>query len=100
MNYPPYYKEHMRLAILRLLSEVPNYRLNSSTVREGLKAWAFTTSQASFMAELQFLAQSGLIILEDNPIKPSIKIISITECGLDVAQGHIIFEGVAKPSPK
>ncbi len=99
MTYNKYYLAQLRLAILRVLSELPAYGCNSSTLKDGLKAWAFDVPSATFSAELQWLADSGLITLEDNQIKPTIKMLKLTERGLDVASGLTKAEGVAKPSP-
>ncbi len=99
MTYNAYYLAQMRLAILRVLSELPGYGCNSSTLKDALKAWAFDIPSATFSAQLSWLADSGLISLEANQIKPSIKMLKLTERGLDVASGLTKVEGVAKPSP-
>ncbi len=99
MIYNDYYLSQLRLVILRILSEVPAYTCNNSALKEALKAWAFDVSLISFQSQLEWLRDAGLITIEDNEIKPSIKILKITQRGLEVSQGLSEAEGVAKPSP-
>lgn len=98
-KYAAHYNGQLRLALLRLLAEVPNYQLNSSALNDCMRPLGFNVGRTYLNGQLHWLDESGLVNMENNEFKPDIKIITLTTQGLDVAQGLATFEGVARPSP-
>ncbi|MDO6542804.1 VpaChn25_0724 family phage protein [Photobacterium sanguinicancri] len=89
-------REHQRLVILRLLSEVPGYDLNESIIQDGLDRYGLDISRDALRAELEWLCELGLIILEK---LGSTYIATLTGRGEDVASGRAKVSGIKKPRP-
>lgn len=93
------FKEHMaedrRLCILRLLSESQG-RANDSMLQTALdKLGHRRISRSAIRADIQFLAQRGLVSEE---WVETILVATITERGVDVAEGREEVEGIKKPA--
>ncbi|MGF1680207.1 MULTISPECIES: VpaChn25_0724 family phage protein [Photobacterium] len=89
-------REHQRLVILRLLSEVPGYDLNESIIQDGLDRYGLDISRDALRAELEWLSELGLITLEK---LGSTYIATLTGRGEDVASGRAKVSGIKKPRP-
>ena len=97
MSYLETVQEHLRLTILRLLSEDPDYTLNDSILTDLTGEYGFTPSRDKVRTELAWLKEQGLVIIDNDP---GITIATLTERGLDVAKGRVIVPGVKRPSPR
>ncbi len=96
MNTPfaDYLRQDQRLVILRILSELPQYRSNSSVINNLLTQFGHSPSRDQVKAELFWLAEQGLLQLED---LGSVLVVALTERGADVAAGRAVVPGVSKP---
>lgn len=97
MKYEQQVREHVRLTILRLLEEDPNYTMNDSMITDLVPAYGFSQSRDQIRTALAWLREQGLIIYGDNP---DIVIAQLSERGADVALGRITVPGVKRPSPR
>lgn len=93
-------REDRRLVLLRLLSEQPGYRANSSNLHAGLHALAVPASRDDVTTDLHWLCDQSLVLLESVPEVPDLVIASITSRGDDVAKGRVIVPGVRRPGPQ
>lgn len=85
----------LRLVMLRLLTESGS-PLNSSILRKGVAAVGNPATSDQCRAELRWLADQGLIDLED--LGGDLLIAHLLERGEEVATGAAIYEGVARPA--
>lgn len=96
MNTPfaDYLRQDQRLVMLRILSEMPAYRSNSSVIHTVLHQFGHSPSRDSVRAELAWLAEQGLVKLDD---AGAVLVVTLTERGADVASGHAVVPGISKP---
>jgi hypothetical protein len=94
-QYQQMLAEDRRLCILRILEEAGG-TANDSVLHTALEMWGHTKQpRQNIRADLQFLVNCGL--LTDEFLK-NIQIVTLTQRGLDVAQGRLSVDGVKKPS--
>jgi hypothetical protein len=93
-------REDRRLVLLRLLSEQPGYRANSSNLHAGLYALGVPGNRDDVVTDLAWLRDQGLVKLETVPEVPGLHVASITSRGDDVAKGEAQVPGVSRPSPR
>lgn len=96
MSYVEHLKEDARLVLLRTLSELPQYRSNSSVLYGFLGRYGHSFSRDQVRTELHWLAEQGLIQIEEN--LDAVLVVKLTERGEDVATGRIKTHGVKRPS--
>jgi len=97
MNYKDLIIEDIRLVILRCLEEDAGYALNESVLASIMPVFGHHISRDSIRTELQWLAEQGLVTVED---VMSVSVASITKRGVDVARGTAIVPGVKRPGPR
>ena len=95
MSYEQTIQEHLRITLLRLLYEDPDYTQNDSLLTDLSEAYGFTPSRDKVRTELAWLAEQGLVTIDDGKII----IAMLTERGADVARGRVTVPGVKRPSP-
>lgn len=95
-NYAQALSAERRLVILRILSELPSYRANSSTLYTLLGQWAHHPSRDQVKTELRWLQEQQLIDVEDIA-GGDVLVATLTERGQDVATGRAIVDGVQRP---
>ncbi|BCS94603.1 hypothetical protein DSLASN_02350 [Desulfoluna limicola] len=95
MSYEQTIQEHLRITLLRLLYEDPDYTQNDSLLTDLTEAYGFTPSRDKVRTELAWLAEQGLVTIDDGKII----IAMLTERGADVARGRVTVPGVKRPSP-
>lgn len=95
--FAEHFNKSFRLAILRLLEEAPAFQANAAVLQSAAGAMAFRVSRDQVMTQLDWLAEQGLIRLED---VGHIRIAHLTDRGHDVAKGYITSTGVDRPSPR
>ncbi|MBU0972312.1 MAG: transcriptional regulator [Proteobacteria bacterium] len=90
-------REHLRITILRLLHDDPDYTLNDSLITDLTADFGFTPSRDKVRTELSWLKEQGLVTTDNDP---HITIATLTERGADVAQGRVTIPGIKRPSPR
>lgn len=93
-------REDRRLVMLRLLSEQPGYRMNSSNLHAGLHHLAVAASRDDVATDLHWLRDQGLVLLETVPEAPSLSLVTICARGYDVAAGNTTVPGISRPTPR
>ena len=96
MSFKNHLIEDMRLVVLRSLSEMPQYRSNSSVLHSFIVRYGHSFSRDQLRTELHWLAEQGLIVIEEN--LDTVLVVKLTERGGDVANGLITTHGVKRPS--
>ncbi|WP_373389002.1 ArsR family transcriptional regulator [Pseudomonas alcaligenes] len=95
-QFADYLRQDQRLVMLRILSELPQYRSNSSVLTSLLGEFGHHPSRDQVKAELTWLGEQGLVKVEDIG---SVLVVTLTERGADVAAGRASVPGVSKPRP-
>jgi len=97
MSFASRMEEEARLVILRVLSEQPDLRVNSSMLRDELDAlWGINRTRDWLHVQLGWLAEMGAITVQD---VATVKIATLTARGLDHVERRIVLPGVKRPSP-
>ncbi len=94
MSFSEYLRRDVRLVSLRILSETPSYRANSSVLSNLLHQFGHSVTRDQVKTELRWLEEQGLLKLEE---AGSVLVATLTERGQDVAEGRAFVDGVAKP---
>ncbi len=94
MSFADHLRKDVRLVSLRVLSETPGYRSNSSVIVSCLDRYGHAVTRDQMKTELRWLAEQGLVELEE---AGSVLVAKLTERGQDVAEGRAVVDGVAKP---
>ncbi|MDR1656145.1 MAG: ArsR family transcriptional regulator [Deltaproteobacteria bacterium] len=89
--------EDRRLVILRLLSSVPDYSLNSIVLGVAVQEQAHVGSFDVIRSDAAWLAEQGLVTIK-NP-SPDLMVLTLTPRGKDVARGSSRVPGVKVPEP-
>jgi len=88
----------MRLVLLRLLSQAPSYTFNSSILHKLMgEQTGYKIPRDKAVTELCWLQEQGLVTVKDGI---GCIIATITQRGLDVADGSATVPGVNRPSPR
>lgn len=93
-------REDRRLVILRLLSEQPEYQLNSSNVHAGLQHLGVHATRADLLQDLRWMAGEGLLNLESLADIENLYTCTVTHAGWEVARGMESVTGVSRPAPR
>lgn len=94
------YREDRRLVLLRLLSEQPGYRTNSSILHAGLDKLGISATRDDVLTDLSWLRDQGLLRLDQILEVTNLYVAEITNRGADVAHGRAVVPGVSRPSPR
>lgn len=97
MSFKELITQDQRLVVLRVLSEA-GYDANESIISDGLDLYGHDISRDLVRTHLNWLEEQGLLTIER--LKDGYMVASITQRGLDVAQGRVAVEGVKRPRPK
>lgn len=87
-------RRHMRLSILIVLKDAPQYRCNDSIMRDALRTFGFEPSRDQVRGELHWLAEQGLIEVSE---AGKLLIGRATTRGVDVAEGLSRHPDVQRP---
>lgn len=96
MSYADFITEHARLSVLMALKDSAGYQSNSAVLRDELERFALRLSRDQVNGVLAWLAEQGLVRTE--PLG-QVLVVTLTQRGLDVAEGTAIVPGVKRPSP-
>jgi hypothetical protein len=97
MSYSETIVEHLRLTVLRLLDEQPDFALNESLIFDLVEPFRFGLGRDALRVQLAWLAEQGLDGLAD---VYGLKVATATERGIDVARGRVVVPGVRRPGPR
>ena len=97
MAFEQFEQEDRRLVILRLLAEDADYRVNSSILQQGIDLYGHSVSRDRLHTDLNWLAEQDLVTLEKID---SVMVVTLSQRGLDVANGRAVVPGVKRPGPK
>lgn len=92
--YTDYLRHDIRLVILRLLTDMPGYRANSSVLNTALDHYGHSTSRDQTKTELQWLAEQNAVSLSE--VGP-VLVATLTERGQDIAAGRARVPGIQRP---
>jgi Fe2+ or Zn2+ uptake regulation protein len=94
MSYSRTVMENRRLDILSLLAESPQYEASQALIYRALPV---ASSADVVAADLSWLEEQGLVSLH---AVSGLQLATITQRGLDTAQGRCRVPGVARPLPE
>ena len=94
MSFAEYLRKDLRLVALRVLSETPGFRANSSVLSNLLDRFGHAVTRDQMKTELRWLSEQGLVELDE---AGSVLVAKLTERGQDVAEGRAVVDGVARP---
>ncbi|HHH12945.1 MAG TPA: hypothetical protein ENJ98_01795 [Thiolapillus brandeum] len=97
MSYRDIVAADLRLVILQALEEDPDYSHNDAVLQRMLDAVGHSVSTDRLRTELAWLAEQGLILI--NEIEDLV-VSKLTARGEDVALGRTRVPGVARPRPE
>lgn len=95
MSYADYLRKDVRLVVLRILTEMPSYRANSSVLTNVLDQFGHAVTRDQVKTELRWLAEQGLLEVNE---AGSVLVATLTERGQDVAAGRARVDGINRPS--
>ena len=88
--------EHRRLELLKLLREAADYTGHEAWLSSELIRLAFGCARDTLRADLAWLDEQGLIIAQQ---PGGVWLATLTQRGLDVANGVARVPGVTRPGP-
>lgn len=88
--------EDQRLVILQALEQDPDYSHNEHVIGRVLSAMGHTVSSDRLRTHLAWLAEQGLVTIED---VAGLQVAKLTRRGEDAALGRARVPGVARPRP-
>lgn len=98
MDYADHFSKHVRIAILRVLAAAPAWRANSSILHSATDSLGLTATRDQIRGELAWLAEQRLVTTVDHA--GGLVVATLTERGVDVAEGRTVVPGVQRPTPK
>lgn len=96
-SFAELWREDRRLVILRTLAETSGYSCNDSILQTILVTFAHKCSRDQVRSELAWLQEQGYLTYD--VLETGTYIATITQSGIDVAQGNITVPGVKRPGP-
>lgn len=93
-DFTQHLRQDQRLVLLRILSEMPSYRANSSVLVGLMEKLGHTMTRDQVKTELRWLAEQGLLTVED---AGAVIVATLEERGQDVADGRAKVDGIARP---
>ncbi|MHB9021316.1 MAG: VpaChn25_0724 family phage protein [Halothiobacillus sp.] len=95
-KYAEIIAEDRRLVLLQALNESPDYALRETVLVRLLAGERLAIGTDDLRIELRWLADRGLVDVEYHD---EVQAARITVRGIDVANGHMQVEGIARPRP-
>jgi hypothetical protein len=92
-------REESRLQALRCLVAVPDYTAPDMLLHQALLDKGLKVSLSGVRVELAWLNEQGLVVTQRPGGAAGFTIATLTERGLDVANGLSLVPGVARPRP-
>lgn len=95
-KYKDLVAQDRRLVLLQALNESPDYALRETVLVRLLAGERLAIGTDALRAELRWLADRGLVDIE---FHDDVQAARITVRGIDVANGHVLVDGIARPRP-
>lgn len=95
-KYTEMINEDRRLVLLQALAQSPDYALRETVLVRLLAGERLAIGTDALRAELRWLADRGLVDIE---FHDEVQAARITVRGIDVANGHVLVDGIARPRP-
>ena len=95
-RYAELLEQQRRLVILRALAEAASYSANTSLLADVVDHLGVPSSRAQVEGAVSWLAELGLVTCREIA---TVRIVQITERGLDVAAGRAVVPGIKRPAP-
>jgi hypothetical protein len=89
--------EDRRLVILRMLENSPSYTANESLIAIVLLDFGHGASRDTVRIDFAWLKEQGLLSIEEIA---TVQIATLTQRGVETAQGIVTTPGVKRPSPR
>jgi hypothetical protein len=89
-------REHARLIILRALVDEVSRTSNSASLQDLLETYGIRRDRDWVHQEIAYLASLAAVTV--TPAGDRIRIVQLTQRGLDHVDGRLILEGVRRPS--
>lgn len=99
MDYAQLVTEDIRLVILRILQQDPDYSHNEFVIQRLLATFGHDISSDRVRTELSWLAENGLIRTARTAGDTDVIVARLTARGDDVAAGRTVVPGVQRPRP-
>jgi hypothetical protein len=96
MNFDQFETEDRRLVLLRGLEHAVQYKANAYLLRRYCQSIGHTVSADRLEQDLAWLAEQGLL---DCARVEGVTVATLTQRGLDVANGSAAVPGVQRPQP-
>lgn len=96
MSFNDFLREDQRLVILQVLEQDSGYSHNEQVIKRMLQALGHSMSSDAVRSQLHWLQELDLVTLAQTG---DITVAKLTERGQDVAKGHTIVPGIARPRP-
>lgn len=93
-DFAQHLRQDQRLVLLRILSELPSYRSNSSVLVGLMEKLGHIMSRDQVKTELRWLAEQGLLSLDE---AGAVLVATLNERGQDVAEGRARVDGIQRP---
>lgn len=95
-SYFDYAMEHVRLAVLRSLTEAPSRSANDSILANLMAELGLPVTRDQLRSQLAWLEEQGLI----RTARPTSTVLTVTvrERGEEVALGLVVVPGIQRPS--
>lgn len=90
------FNAHLRLTLLRALAGAPKYTANSSILHGVATDFGLHATRDQIKTELAWLKEQGAVTTRD---VESLVVATLTDRGLDVAEGNADMPGVQHPAP-
>lgn len=97
MSFSDLWLADMRLVILRTLAKTAGYSCNDSILQDVLATFAHKCSRDQVRSAIAWLSENGYLTYE--VLETGTYIATITQRGIDVAEGNITVPGVKRPGP-
>ncbi len=92
-DYAQHLMEHLRLNILRALSAAPASQANASILKSVAQQYGLNVTRDQVHTAIGWLADQGLVM---RSTAGELVIATLTEAGLDVAEGRRRVDGVQR----
>jgi len=96
MDFAEIERQDLRLCILRFLKEDADYTINDSLLHTLVGTMGHTPSRDGLRTAIRWLQEQGLVKVMDTA---GVLIATITQHGVDVAEGRARVDGVKRPGP-
>ncbi len=88
------HRRHLRLSILILLKDQPQYRCNDSVLRDSLSVFGFDPSRDQVRGELVWLEEAGMAETSE---AGKLLVAKATARGVDIAEGRARHPDIQRP---